>query len=209
MQIVNPSLENYMGDLLPDRPSFFTEMESYAAKENFPIVGPHVGGLLYQLTKLIKPSRILELGSGFGYSAAWFALASNANCEIFCTDGDTESEARAKSFYGDRRIWEKITYHHGDALECAEGIDGEFDIVFCDIDKWEYPNAFEDMKDRIRVGGCMITDNVLWSGKVLEATRNQDTVGVQEFNRAVKGDDRYYSIIYPIRDGVSVAFRQR
>jgi predicted O-methyltransferase YrrM len=209
MHIQNPELDNYINELLPERPSYFHEMERYAAENNFPIIGPHVGSLIFQVTSLIKPTRILELGSGFGYSAAWFGLASDKTCEIVCTDADENNKKLAQQFFGDRPIWSKINYQIGDSLELAHNIDGDFDIVFCDIDKWEYPNAFEDVKDRIRQGGCMITDNVLWSGKVLEATRDQDTVGVQEFNRSVAGDDRYFGVIYPIRDGVSVAYKLR
>ena len=207
--IINEEIEKYIDDHLPDRPREFKVAEEYAKTNNFPIIGPLVGSFLYLITKLSKPKKILELGSGFGYSAAWFAFASPDTCSIVCTDTDEKNINKANELFSSKPFWSKINYFQGDALEESENIDDQYDVIFCDIDKWEYPNAFDEHIEKLNTGGCFIFDNTLWSAKVLDATSDQDTVAIQELNRTLAQSNNFYSMIYPIRDGVTVAYKIR
>jgi caffeoyl-CoA O-methyltransferase len=207
--ITNFEIEAYIQENLPDRPTEFLIAEQYAKENNFPIVGPMVGSFLYLITKLSNPKKILELGSGFGYSAAWFAFASSETCSIICTDADEKNINKANELFEKKPFWSKINFFQGDALEESENIDEQYDIIFCDIDKWEYPNAFDEHIEKLRIGGCFIFDNTLWGAKVLNATSDQDTVAIQELNRTLAGSNNFYSMIYPIRDGVTVAYKIR
>src|SRR4029079_1161931 len=124
--------------------SILEEMETLGTILNFPIVGPLVGRSLYILTRLSNPIRILELGSGYGYSAFWFALASGPETKIICTENSQENIDRAQDFLGRAGLWDKIEYHRGDALQTLRKENGEFDILFMDIDKQQYPDGFRN-----------------------------------------------------------------
>jgi predicted O-methyltransferase YrrM len=149
----------------------------------------------------------MELGSGFGYSAYWFARAVGAQGEVHCTDGDADNAAKAESYLARAGLWDRITYHVGDAVEQMATVEGDFDIVYDDIDKHGYPAAWLAARDRIRVGGLYICDNVLWSGRVLDADPDRDTAAILEHNRLIAQDERFVSTIVPTRDGVVVAVR--
>ena len=155
---------------------------------------------------------MFELGSGYGYSAYWFARAVGENGEVYLTDGDPENEKKALHYLGRAGLAERVRYRVGDAVARFGEVDGDFDIVYCDIDKHGYPGAWRAARDRIRIGGMFICDNTLWSGRVLgdpeiEDSRPEWTAAIMEMNRAVAGDPDYLATIFPIRDGVLVALR--
>ena len=148
----------------------------------------------------------MELGSGFGYSAYWFARAVGSGGEVHCTDGDPENATKAETYLTGRGCGSR-SYHVGDAVEQLGTIEGSFDIVYDDIDKHGYPDAWRAGRERLRVGGLYICDNVLWSGHVLDDEPDRNTAAILEHNRLIADDERFVSTIVPTRDGVFVALR--
>ena len=208
MDIVNPDIETYMAGLQTrhDEPVLL-EMEAEGRERGFPIVGRNVGVTLEVLARSIGARRVMELGSGFGYSAYWFARAVGAGGKVHCTDGDPDNATKAESYLSRAGLWDRVTYHVGDAVEQMAEVDGTFDIVYDDIDKHGYPDAWRAARERIRVGGLYICDNVLWSGRILEPDPDRNTSAILEHNQLIADDERFLSTIVPTRDGVIVALR--
>ncbi len=208
VDIVEPRVEEYMRSLLErhDDPVLL-EMERVAAERNFPIVNRIVGVTLETLARSIGAQRVFELGSGYGYSAYWFARAVGPNGEVYLTDGDPENEKKALHYLGRAGLVERVRFRVGDAVTSFSEVDGEFDIVYCDIDKEGYPEAWRAARDRVRVGGLYLCDNVLWSGRVVEESPDDTTKAILEHNAMIAADERYLSVIVPTRDGVMVALR--
>ena len=208
MDVVDPSLERYARGLLDrhDEPVLL-EMEAEAERSGFPIVGRQVGVTLEVLARAVSARRIVELGSGFGYSAYWFSRAVGDGGELHLTDGDPDNERRAMDYLGRAGLSAPVRYHVGDAVSTLDGLDDEFDVVYCDIDKPGYPAAWRAACDRIRPGGLYCCDNVLWSGRVVDERPDEATRAIVEHNAAIAADDRYLSTIVPTRDGVLVAIR--
>ena len=172
-----------------------------------PIVGRNVGVTLEILARSVGARRVIELGSGFGYSGYWHARAVGSDGELHLTDGDPENERKARDYLGRAGLWEPVKYHVGDAVTSMNALDGEFDVVYDDIDKEGYPDAWRAARERIRVGGLYVCDNVLWSGRVLDDEPEEHTRAILEHNALIAEDERYVSTIVPTRDGVMVAVR--
>lgn len=208
MDIINPGLDNYLADLLPERDSALIEMEQYASKNKFPIIGPQVGTFLSQMAYITSAERIFELGSGYGYSSYWFSKGMPRGGHIICTDGDEQNKVLAEKYHKQCGFTGKIEFFVGDAREIIQNHNGPFDIIFNDIDKEQYPDAFELALPRLKKGGLFITDNVLWSGRVLEDEPDESTLGIIEFNKMLFGSNDLISSIVPIRDGLGMAVKK-
>ncbi len=208
MEIVNEGIEDYLSDILPQVDPVLKEMESRAREQEFPIVGPLVGRLLYQLVCLMKAGRILELGSGFGYSGYWFGRALDELGEIHLTEFSEENLELARSFFAQGKIRCEAHFHQGDGVEILESLEGQFDIIFNDVDKHRYPEVLPKAAARLRRGGLLISDNVLWHGRVVESDPDETTRKVLEYNRLIFEDSNFFSSIIPIRDGVSFSLKQ-
>lgn len=207
MKILEPAIESYMESLLPSRHPVLVEMEAEAARRGFPIVGPLVGSLLALLARAIGARRILELGSGFGYSTFWLAQALPADGRITAIEGDPENARRAREYLARGGLEDRATFKTGDALELIEAEPGPFDLIFNDIDKDAYPEVPAKALPRLRDGGLLIADNALWGGRVTESSPDTWTAGVQAYNRLVASDPSLTTTIVPIRDGVSVSLK--
>jgi caffeoyl-CoA O-methyltransferase len=212
MEIVNARIEDYMRDLLGGTHPVAEEMESLAKERDFPIVGRTVGVTLEVLARAIGARRVLEMGSGYGYSAYWFARAVGPEGEVHMTEGDAGNQEKAVAYLEGADLAGRVRSHVGNALDIIEELDGEFDVVFCDIDKGDYPAAWAKARERIRVGGVYLCDNVLWDGRVVTGEDRQGTpagwtAAVRQHNEAIAADERYLSTIVPTRDGVMVALR--
>jgi predicted O-methyltransferase YrrM len=186
-------------------------MEAEGKVRGFPIIGRLVGVTVELLARSVGAKRVFELGSGFGYSAYWFARAVGPSGEVHGTDGDPANEPTALDYLSRAALAEPIRWHVGDAVTHLGAARGEFDVVYNDIDKDGYPAAWMAARERIRVGGLYICDNVLWSGRVAvpdeEDPRPVYTQAIIEHNRLIAEDERFVSSIVPTRDGVFVALR--
>jgi len=182
-------------------------MEQLAAATDFPIVGPLVGRTLGLLARSIGARRVLELGSGFGYSALWFARSLPEDGELFLTDGSARQSEQAREFLRRGGVRCRVRYEVGDALEILDRIPGDFDIVFNDIDKEHYPAVFPKAVPRVRVGGYFLSDNMLWGGRVVSDRSHASTRGVVELTRLLLEAPSLFTVILPLRDGLSVSLR--
>ena len=206
--IVSPEIERYLDTLVTPADVVQREMERLAAERSFPIVGPHVGRLLSVLARSCGARRVLELGSGFGYSALWFARALTPDGEIHCTDNSEENSDLAMGFLGRAGYGKLVRFHLGDALEVLERAEGQFDVIFNDVDKEQYPRVIEPAVARLRPGGLFITDNVLWKGRVARPDPDATTGAVLEFNRRIHDHPGLEVCVLPLRDGVALAVRR-
>ncbi|SRR5579884_221493 len=205
--IVNPDIEEYLKNLTPVEDGVLKEMEKLGDERGFPIIGPIVGRLLYQIAIMIGAKRVFEMGSGFGYSAYWFAKAVGDGGEVVFTEISQRNAQLARDFFRSGGIDKIVQIHVGDALGVLEETDGEFDIIFNDIDKEYYPLVVDRAYKRLRRGGLFITDNVLWFGRVLTDDLSPSTKGVKEFTRLLFSEKGFLTTIIPIRDGVSLSVK--
>lgn len=208
MDIVDPRFDAYMRSRLRtyDEPVLL-EMEDEAERRGFPAVGRNVGVTLELLARAIGARRVFELGSGFGYSAYWFGRAVGPEGQVHCTDNDPANAAAGEAYLASVGLGGVVTYHVGDALESFSSVDGEFDIVFCDIDKPAYPDAWRAACDRIRVGGLYLCDNTLSYGRASILDDEPGANAVREHNSLIEQDARFLSTIIPTREGVLAALR--
>jgi caffeoyl-CoA O-methyltransferase len=202
-------VDDYMYSMLPKRDEVLVEMEDYAAKNKVPIVGPAVARVLQQLALTIAAKTVFELGSAIGYSTIWWAQAVGEKGRVIYTDGDSKNAERARGYFERSGVSKRITLHTGDALEVLSEQKEQFDIIFNDVDKEDYPRVLRLISPRLRQGGLFITDNVLWSGRVAEKNPKEPrTKAILEFNRLLYGSKDFYTTILPIRDGLAVALKK-
>lgn len=202
-------VDDYLYSMLPKRDPVLAEMEDYAAAHTVPIVGPAVGRVLQQLALMIGATSVFELGSAIGYSTIWWAQAVGEQGRVVYTDGDPKNAERARGYFGRAGVSGRITVHTGDALEYLSEQKQEYDIIFNDVDKEDYPRVLRLVAPRLRNGGLFITDNVLWSGRVAEKNpKDSRTKAIVEFNRQLYSSPDFMTTILPIRDGVAVALKK-
>jgi caffeoyl-CoA O-methyltransferase len=202
--LLTPAVEKYLSEILPERDPILASMEEYARKHDVPIIGPECGRLLYLLTQISGAKRIFEMGSAIGYSAIWFARAAGPQAEIYFTDSDPKNAAMARENFERAGISNRIRILLGDAVDLIDTVSGEFDIILIDVFKHQYPNALKKSVPRLKHGGLVITDNVLWSGRVTEPAKDESTRGVVEFNKMIYSSKELFPVIVPLRDGVAV-----
>jgi caffeoyl-CoA O-methyltransferase len=202
-------VEDYLYSLLPPRDEVLAAMEREAEKRDIPIVGPAVGRVLSQLAMLSGAKTVFELGSAIGYSTIWWARTVGRSGKVIYTDGDRKKADEARGYFERAGVAEQITIKVGDALEYLSEEKREYDIIFCDIDKEDYPRAFRLALPRLRKGGLLVADNVLWSGKVAQPNPKEDsTKAILEFNRQLYASSELFTTILPIRDGLAVAIKR-
>src|ERR1700734_2900334 len=202
--ILYPKVEKYLTGLLPKRDNVISEMERYAKRHDVPIIGPVVARAIYQLAQISEAKRIFEMGSAIGYSTIWLARAAGAGAEEYYTDGDPANAAQARGYFKRAGVEKCIQIMTGDAVNLIDHVPGEFDLIFIDVDKHQYPEALRKAVPRLRSGGLLITDNVLWSGKVTAKSTEGRTRAIQQFNKLIYSSSELFPIIIPLRDGVAV-----
>ena len=202
-------VDDYLYSMLPKRDEVLAEMEEYATQHEVPIVGPAVARVLQQLAMTINARTVFELGSAIGYSTIWWAQAVGDKGKVIYTDGDSKNAERARGYFARAGVANRVTVHVGDALEFLSEQKQEFDIIFNDIDKDDYPRVLRLVAPRLRKGGLFIADNVLWSGRVAEKNpTDAKTKAILEFNRKLYDAKEFYTTILPIRDGLAVAMKK-
>ena len=206
--ITSEPVENYLYSLLPARDEVLVEMETAAAKRDIPIVGPAVGRILHQLALMTDSKNVFEMGSAIGYSTIWWARAVGEGGRVFYTDGDRKNGDEARGYFQRAGVADRISVHVGDALELLSEQKQQFDIIFCDLDKEDYPRALRLALPKLRKGGLFVADNVLWSGKVAQEDADEaSTKAIQELNRLLYTSGELFTTILPIRDGLAVAIK--
>lgn len=201
-------LEDYLHQLYDSNDPARHQMEALARERGFPIIGPIAGPVLFQLARMIGARRVFELGSGFGYSALYFARAVGPNGTVHCTDLSAENITLAQKFLSQAGLWDRITYHHVEATAALERMGGSWDLIYNDIDKEFYPATIELAYRHLRPGGLFISDNLIWHGRVLNPDPSPDTQGVLEFTRQLFAHPGFVTTLYPVRDGLAVALKQ-
>ena len=201
-------VDEYLYAMLPARDEVLAQMEDEAGKRNIPIVGPAVARILYQLALMTRAKTVFEMGSAIGYSTIWWARAVGESGRVIYTDGDRKNADEARGYFQRAGVAGRITVKVGDALEILSEQKQEFDIIFNDVDKDDYPRVLRLAAPRLRKGGLFITDNVLWNGRVVEKNPKEATTkAIQEFNRLLYGSKEFFTTLLPIRDGVAVAVK--
>jgi caffeoyl-CoA O-methyltransferase len=166
--------------------------------------GHYQGRVLSLLSKMISPSRILEIGTFTGYATLCLAEGLGAEGLIYTLDINEELEERVRSYFAESDMDEKIRYIIGDAAQTVNTLEETFDLVFIDADKKNNGTYYDLIFDRVRPGGLIVVDNVLWSGKVLYTNPDKDTKNITNFNNKIAADDRVEKLILPVRDGLFI-----
>lgn len=205
--IVNPEIETYLKELSPVEDPIIQEMETLAEQMDFPIIGSLVGKFLYQITKISKAKKIFELGSGFGYSAYWFSKALENEGYVFCTEISEDNHKIALNFLKKSEYSGNIKFEVGDGLSILKQQKEKFDIILNDIDKEYYPDVIEIAAKKLSPGGLLITDNMLWFGRVLSNDKTPSTIGVKKFTEIILSRKDFITTIIPIRDGISISLK--
>ncbi len=207
--ITAETVDDYLYSVLPARDEVLSDMEAEAARRRIPIVGPAVARVLHQLALIANAKNIFEMGSAIGYSTIWWARAVGEGGRVIYTDGNSKNAEEARGYFQRAGVSERIVVKTGDALEILSEQKEQFDIIFNDVDKEDYPRVFRLAMPRLRKGGLLISDNVLWSGKVAERNpTDASTKAILEFNRLLYHSPDTFTTILPIRDGVSVAVKR-
>jgi caffeoyl-CoA O-methyltransferase len=208
MDIVNAEIDSYLTALAATDDPVLAEMERLGAGRNFPIVGPQVGRLLEIAARSAGAKRVIELGSGFGYSAYWFLRAVGRDGTVLLTEGSEERAKEADAFLTRGGFAGRYRIEVGDALAVADAVEPPFDVVFCDINKHDYPKALPVARRLLRPGGLFITDNMLWDGRVIApGAYDPTTQGVLDLTRALYAAADFATTLVPMRDGLTIAVK--
>jgi len=211
MELMPAVVRDYLDSLVPPRPPEMQAMEQYARETRFPIIGPAAGQWCYQTARLIGARRIFEMGSGYGYSTAWFAKAvrENGGGEVHHVVWDEGLSGRARRHLETLGLADLVRFHVGEAVETLRRTEGPFDLIFNDIDKDGYPASLPVVREKLRPGGVLIIDNMLWHGDIFDPSdQSPPTSGVREFTRLITTDPGWIVSLVPIRDGLILAVKQ-
>lgn len=206
--ILPKPIETYLAKLQVEQDAVLRAMQAEGERRGFPIIGPLVGRFCAQQARAIRARSVFEMGSGFGYSTFHFARAVGPDGLVVHTDGDAAKSREARDWLSKAKLSDRVRFEVGDARAVLEREPGTVDIVFIDVDKEQYPSSWRIACEKVRVGGLILTDNTLWSGRVADASQKDDaTQGVREYNQMAFSDPRFLSSLVPLRDGVTVSLR--
>ncbi len=210
MEFISPELDRYVCDHSENEPDVLRQLNR---KTHLSVLQPRMlsghfqGRVLSMLSHMIRPTRVLEIGTYTGYSALCFAEGLAEGGKVITIDVNEELEELVREFVAKAGMEEKIDYRIGDAAQLIPQLDEQFDIVFIDADKKNYCTYYDLVFDKVKPDGYIIADNVLWSGKVLEEydSLDRETKIIMDYNRKVHEDPRVQEVLLPIRDGLMVA----
>ena len=210
-EISYAKVQEYLASLVPPREPELQRMEEYAEKHGFPIIGPACGFYCYQLARMIHAKSVFELGSGYGYSTAWFAKAvkENGGGVVHHTVWDEDLSKRAQGHLSALGSTDVVEFHIAEAVETLRQTEGPFDIIFNDIDKEGYPDSLPIVKEKLRHGGLLIIDNMIWHGQTLDPDNHEkSTEAIRRFTRDITTDLDWIVSLIPARDGMIVAYKK-
>ncbi|EMA53291.1 MULTISPECIES: O-methyltransferase [Halococcus] len=218
-ELVSDDVTDFVRAVGPQPDEVLTEMDEYGEEIGFPTVGPAVGGWLATLARLVDAERVFEFGSGFGYSAYWFARALPPTGEVVLTEIDADELDRAREYFDRGDLTERATFEHGDAIETVDDYEGPFDVVLIDNEKDRYEEAFDAVREKVAPGGVVIADNAMTSTSVdfetvLELVEgetvkdaNESTRGVAAYLERVRADPDFETAAIPLGEGIAVSHR--
>lgn len=209
-ELFHPQLMPYLDGLVPERLAVMKEMEARAAETQFPIIGPSAGYFLYQVARMIGAQMVFELGSGYGYSTAWFARAvkENGGGVVHHVVWNEGLSSDARGYLGRMGLGDVVHFHVGEAVEELKRHAGPFDLMFNDIDKAGYPASIPVIKERLRPGGVLLVDNMLWHGGLFDGQKTAEADGIREATGILTSDPDFITTLSPIRDGVMLAWKK-
>jgi predicted O-methyltransferase YrrM len=204
--ITDPRIEEYLLKLQPENDPSLLEMELMARERQVPIVDRLVGRFLYLITRLKQPRLVVEMGSGFGYSAYWFTRAISISGKVVLTDYAQENMDYARRVFSEKGLSERADFRVGNAMEIGREY-RDIDLLFIDLDKYQYLEAIETMVPHLGTNALVIADNTIWKGSVVEDDDTRDADGVRRFNEFMFGRSDFFTTMVPLRDGVLLAYR--
>lgn len=219
-EFVSADVTRFARAVGPQPDSVLDEMQAYGEETGFPIIGPEVGGWLQLLARVVDARRIFEFGSGFGYSAYWFARALPSDGEIVLTEVDADELEMAQEYLDRGDLGKHVVFEHGDALETVGEYDGPFEIVLIDVLKHEYEAAFDAVREKVAPGGIIVADNMMMATDIEFDTvvrsveedaaaveTNKQTQGIIDYLARVRADPEFETGILPLGSGVAVSCR--
>ncbi|SFS67230.1 caffeoyl-CoA O-methyltransferase [Zhouia amylolytica] len=209
MHFISPELENYIANHSEDEPKLLQELDR---ETHLKVLQPRMlsghfqGRVLSILSKLINPKCILEIGTYTGYSAICLAEGLKKDGTLHTIDINEELQELQRTYFDKSGFGDRIVQHLGNALDLIPEIDSNFDLVFIDADKENYSRYFDLIIEKMNPGGIILSDNVLWSGKVLREAKPNDksTIALKAYNKKLKEDKRVETVLLPIRDGLTL-----
>ena len=216
MKIVNDKIQDYAEKYTSGESEILRELrhKTFGEREDKNMLsGYYQGRLLAMFSKMLQPRRVLEIGTYMGYSALCLAEGLADDGKVITLDVEPETNEIAKDFWARTEFNDQIEPHLGNALEIIPTLDETFDLVFIDADKSNYANYYDLVFPKMRIGGLIIADNVLWSGDVLNAERGEDvrqsTKALHEYNQKINADGRVSNILFAVRDGLMISRKER
>jgi predicted O-methyltransferase YrrM len=212
MDLFATQLTDYLMERARHGDPVLERLEKQAAETRFPIVGPPAGRFCYLVARMIGARRVFELGSGFGYSTIWFAKAvrDNGGGEVYHTVWDDELSRQARANVEEAGLSKIVRFQVSEAVAALRHAEGPFDLIFNDIDKQGYPDSIPVIKPRLRTGGVLIIDNMLWHGRLWDpGDTDPSTEGVRKVTRMIQEDPDFVFSLVPIRDGLATALKVR
>ena len=202
----------------PDHDEIHEEMVAYAEEQGFPIIGPEAGGVLRLFARLTGAERVFEFGSGYGYSAYWFLQGMAEDGEVVLTEFDADELDMAREFFERAGVTDRAAFEEGDAVAIVDDYDGPFDVVLIDHQKHRYAEAFEKVREKVRVGGVVVADNVMKGPIDFDALLahveggelgdvNDDTRGIADYLRTTREDEAFETVVLPVGNGIAVSTR--
>ena len=214
MEFIPEDIQKYVEDHSGKESELLTELnrETHQKVLMPRMLSGHLQGrVLSMISHMLKPQRILEIGTYTGYSAICLAEGLAENGLLITLDKNEEVEEMVRGYFEKAGLSDRVDYRIGDAMRLIPDIEGPFDLVFIDADKKNYLNYFNLVIEKVRIGGFIIADNVLWSGKVIQTEKkiDSDTQAILDFNRSMEEDERVENVLLPIRDGLMVVRRKQ
>ncbi len=211
IRMLHTDIMSYLGRIQPARHPELARMEAWAGEHDFPILDPLSAQFCYQVARLCGARRVFEMGSGYGYSTAWFARAvqENGGGEVHHSVFDASLSRRAKHSLHEMGYGDLVHYHVGDAVEALSATEGAFDLIFNDIDKQQYPGSLAVIAQKLRRGGVLLVDNLLWYGRIFNALDHEEsTQGVRALTLMIMSSPDWNASIIPLGDGILMAIKE-
>ena len=204
-EITREYVESYLYTLLPARDALLTRLEAEAEQRDVPIVGPHAASLLALTARAIRARRILEIGTAIGYSAIWLARACGRRGRVITIEVNQETAEEARKNIAEAKLSKQVQVIVGDGMEVVPKLKGRFDFVFNDADKHQYQDLIQLILPKLKRGGIIATDNVLWDGRVARNETDSTTEAIRNFNKFLKNHPALETVIVPLRDGIALS----